>query len=180
MHLTDRRVKLVEEGIDVAIRVARELNTNDVARKVGASRSVLVAAPGYLARHGAPLHPSDLQDHECLTYTGANAGANWQFVVKGRVENVSVSGRIQADNGESLMQAVIRGLGIAYLPEFIVCDLLWTGKLVEILAIYSMPGIGIYAVLPGNRHIPQRVRILVEFVSKRLGAARVSGTPTPS
>jgi DNA-binding transcriptional LysR family regulator len=179
MNFTDRRVELVEQGIDVAIRVARELDTNDVARKLAASRSVVVAAPGYLARYGHPAHPTDLQGHQCLTYTGASAGAKWQFIVNDRVQGVSVSGRILADNGDVLMQAAMRGLGIAYLPEFIVRDLLGAGKLVEILATYAMPGIGIYAVLPGNRHIPQRVRILLDFVSKKLATTEVSGILTP-
>ena len=171
MGFTDRRVNLVEDGIDVAIRVARELHTNDVARKLAASRSVAVAAPGYLARYGHPADPTDLRGHQCLTYTGARVGAKWQFMVNNRVQSVSVSGRILADNGDVLMQAVMRGLGIAYLPEFIVRDLLGAGNLVEILATYAMPGIGIYAVLPGNRHIPQRVRILLDFVSKKLATA---------
>ena len=177
MGFTDRRVNLVEDGIDVAIRVARELHTNDVARKLAASRSVAVAAPVYLARYGHPADPTDLHGHQCLTYTGgARAGAKWQFMVNNRVQSVSVSGRILADNGDVLMQAVMRGLGIAYLPEFIVRDLLGAGKLVEILATYAMPGIGIYAVLPANRHIPQRVRILLDFVSKKLATTEVSGS----
>jgi DNA-binding transcriptional LysR family regulator len=90
--------------------------------KLAASRSVVVAAPEYLIRHGRPTFPTELQNHQCLTYTGSTAGAKWQFVVNNHVQNVLVSGRIQANNGDVLMQAVMRGLGIAYLLEFIV----WT------------------------------------------------------
>jgi DNA-binding transcriptional LysR family regulator len=180
LDFTDRRVNLVEEGVDVAIRVARELDPNDVARKLASSRSVVVAAPEYLARHDRPTHPADLQGHECLTYTGATTGAKWQFVVSDRIQSVLVGGRIQANNGDVLMQAVTRGLGIAYLPEFIVGAHLETGQLVELLIDYAAPGLGIYAVLPGNRHIPQRIKLLVDFFGKRLAAAEVRRIERPS
>ena len=168
MQLTDRHVNLAEEGVDLAIRVTRALDVRDVARKLATSRSVVVAAPQYLARHGRPRHPGDLRSHECLTYTGASAGAKWQFVVNDRVQSVLVSGPIQANNGDVLMQAATQGLGIAYLPEFIVGRLLVSGKLAEILSDYAMPELGIYAVLPSNRHIPQRIKLLMDFVSQKL------------
>lgn len=171
MHLTDRHVNLVEEGIDLAIRVTRALEASNVARKLASSRSVVVAAPEYLARHGRPSRPADLQSHDCLTYTGASAGAKWQFVVNDQVQSVPVSGPIQANNGDVLMQAATRGLGIAYLPEFIVGRALESGKLVEMLREYAMAELGIYAVLPGNRHIPQRIRLLMDFVSQKLAMA---------
>jgi DNA-binding transcriptional LysR family regulator len=179
LDFTDRRVKLVEEGVDVAIRVARELDPHDVARKLASSRSAIVAAPEYLARHGRPTHPADLQGHECLTYTGATTGAKWQFLVSDRIQSVPVGGRIQANNGDALTQAVTRGLGIAYLPEFIVEAHLQTGQLVEILSDFATPGLGIYAVLSGNRHIPQRIRLLVDFLGKKLAAAEVRRTVRP-
>jgi DNA-binding transcriptional LysR family regulator len=176
MHLTDRHVNLVEERVDVAIRVTRALDANDVARKLATSRSVVVVAPEYLARRGRPGHPTDLQGHECLTYTGAATGAKWQFIVNNQVRSVPVNGHIQANNGDVLMQAATRGLGIACLPEFIVGRALAAGELVEILSDYAMPQIGIYAVLPSNRHIPQRIRLLMDFVGKRLAMAEVVGT----
>jgi DNA-binding transcriptional LysR family regulator len=147
-----------------------------VARKLATSRSVVVVAPEYLARRGRPGHPTDLQGHECLTYTGAATGAKWQFIVNNQVRSVPVNGHIQANNGDVLMQAATRGLGIACLPEFIVGRALAAGELVEILSDYAMPQIGIYAVLPSNRHIPQRIRLLMDFVGKRLAMAEVVGT----
>jgi DNA-binding transcriptional LysR family regulator len=180
MHLTDRHVNLVEEGVDVAIRVTRALDVNDVARKLATSRSVVVVAPEYLARHGRPGHPTDLQSHECLMYSGAAAGAKWQFIVNNQVCSVPVNGPIQANNGDVLMQAATRGLGIAYLPEFIVGGRLAAGELVEILSDYAMPQLGIYAVLPGNRHIPQRIKLLMDFVGTRLAMAEVVGAESSS
>jgi DNA-binding transcriptional LysR family regulator len=180
MHLTDRHVNLVEEGVDVAIRVTRALDANDVARKLACSRSVVVVAPEYLARRGRPGHPADLQSHECLTYTGAATGPKWQFVVNNQVCSVLVNGHIQANNGDVLMQAATRGLGIACLPEFIVGRPLASGELVEILSDYAMPQIGIYAILPSNRHIPQRIKLLMDFVSKRLAVTEVVGTASSS
>ena len=180
MHLTDRHVNLVEEGVDVAIRVTRALDVNDVVRKLATSRSVVVVAPEYLARHGRPDHPTDLQSHECLMYSGATAGAKWQFMVNNQVCSVPVNGPIQANNGDVLMQAATRGLGIAHLPEFIVGDRLAAGELVEILADYAMPQLGIYAVLPSNRHIPQRIKLLMDFIGKRLATAEAQSTRTGS
>ena len=180
MHLTDRHVNLVEEGVDVAIRVTRALDVNDVVRKLATSRSVVVVAPEYLARHGRPDHPTDLQSHECLMYSGATAGAKWQFMLNNQVCSVPVNGPIQANNGDVLMQAATRGLGIAHLPEFIVGDRLAAGELVEILADYAMPQLGIYAVLPSNRHIPQRIKLLMDFIGKRLATAEAQSTRTGS
>ena len=85
-----------------------------------------------------------------------------------------VNGPIQANNGDVLMQAATRGLGIAYLPEFIVGRLLASGKLAEILSDYAMPELGIYAVLPSNRHIPQRIKLLMDFVSRKLAMVEVA------
>jgi DNA-binding transcriptional LysR family regulator len=180
MHLTDRHVNLVEEGVDLAIRVTHALDVNDVARKLATSRSVVVVAPEYLARHGRPGHPTDLGSHECLTYSGAAERAKWQFMVNDRLCSVPVNGPIQANNGDVLMQAATRGLGIAYLPEFIVGSRLAAGDLVEILSDYAMPQLGIYAVLPSNRHIPQRIKLLMDFVGERLAMGEVVGTASLS
>jgi DNA-binding transcriptional LysR family regulator len=168
MDFTDRRANLIEEGVDLAIRVTDRLGQQEVARRLSSTRLVVVASPAYLDQYGIPKRPADLLSHECLAYT-LSASASWLFTVDGKPQSIPVHGRIQANNGDVLLQAAIGGLGIACEPTFIAADALASGQLKEILTDYPIPDIGIYAVLPGNRHIPFRVRALIDFLIERLG-----------
>jgi len=168
MDFTDRRANLIEEGVDLAIRVTDRLGPQEVARRLSSTRLAVVSSPAYLAQYGEPKRPADLAGHECLAYT-LSATASWQFSVDGKPQSIPVHGRIQANNGDVLLQAAVNGLGITCQPTFIAADALATGQLREILAGYPIPDIGIYAVLPGNRHIPLRVRVLIDFLIERLG-----------
>ena len=105
MDYSDRRVNLIEEGIDLSIRVTRRLESGDVARKIGSSRMLVVAAPDYLARHGQPEKPAELANHICLGYTNAGSAQVWQFMVDGQLESIHVHSRINANNGELLANA---------------------------------------------------------------------------
>lgn len=175
MDYTDRRVDLVEEGFDLSIRITGRLAPNDVVRRLGTCRIMAVAAPDYLARHGKPTHPSELAGHECLAYTGdANRNA-WSFTVDGRVQSIYVESRLAANNGDVLVDAAIRGFGIALQPDFIVQAPLADGRLVRLLQKFAPPELGIYAVLPGTRFVPYRVRVLIDFLAERL---RETATPT--
>lgn len=167
MDFSDRRINLIEEGVDLSIRVTDYLGPREVARRLSSSRMVVVAAPGYLERHGEPRHPADLAAHECLSYTFSDNAA-WRFVVDGQSRGFAVRGRLQANNGDVLLAAAEKGLGIACEPVFIAGPALAAGTVREILADFPMPELGVYAVLPGNRHVPHRVRALVEFLSARL------------
>ncbi|MDD5296773.1 MAG: LysR family transcriptional regulator [Rhodocyclaceae bacterium] len=167
MDYSDRRVKLIEEGMDLAIRVSSRMDPGDVARRLGTERMVVVASPDYLARHGTPLHPADLAHHECLGYTGAPSQA-WQFRVDGRTESFPVRTRLSANNGEVLTEAAARSLGITCQPEFIAGAYLANGRVKEILADFPWPELGVYAVLPGNRHIPHRVRALMDWLASAI------------
>lgn len=169
MDYSERRSNLFEEGIDLAIRITDRLEPGDVARRIGSSRLIVVAAPEYLARHGEPRHPADLIGHECLGYTGVPHPNNWEFLVAGRAQNFPVRTRLRANNGDVLMQAAIAGFGIAYEPAFIAADGLGEGRVRRILDDFPSAELGIYAVLPGNRHVPQRVRVLTDFLAERLG-----------
>ncbi len=168
MDYADRRVKLIEEGIDLAIRITRRLDAGDIARKIGAGRMLVLAAPDYLARHGRPLHPHDLLHHQCLGYTGAAGNPGWQFMVDGQLESVAVRSRLQANNGDVLTEAAAQGLGITCQPDFIAADVIAAGRVEEILVDFPIPALGIYAILPSNRHIPQRVRVLMDFFASKL------------
>ena len=168
MDYSDRRINLIEEGIDLAVRITRRLEPGDVARKLGAARLLVIAAPDYLARHGRPQHPAELIHHECLGYTMAGSGQNWQFTVAGQVESFPLRSRINANNGDVLTECAARGLGITLQPDFIAADFLADGRVEEILSDFATPELGIYAILPSNRHVPHRVRVLIDFVAAEL------------
>ena len=114
------------------------------------------------------MHPADLAAHQCLSYTFADNSA-WQFVIDGQLRGFPVHGRLQANNGDVLLDAAVRGLGIAREPIFIAGPALAAGSVREILVDFPIPELGIHAILPGSRHVPHRIRMLVEFLATRLG-----------
>ena len=170
MDYTDRRVKLIEEGIDLSIRITPRMDPGDVARKIGTGYMRVVAAPEYLARHGRPQNPTELAHHECLGYTASGAVSTWQFMVNGQLENFQLRSRINANNGEVLTEAAAQGLGITVQPDFIADSFIASGRVESILLDFPIPELGIYAMLPSNRHVPHRVRVLMDFLAEQLMA----------
>lgn len=171
MDYTDRRLNLIEEGFDLSIRITDRLEPGDIVRKLGSCRLQVVASPDYLARHGCPQHPAELRHHQCLTYTFDAHNATWLFKVDGRLERVEVRSRVSANNGEALMQAAASGMGIALQPDFITEAFLTAGKVEAILEPFAQPALGVYALLPSNRYIPYRVRVLIDFLAAWLQGA---------
>jgi DNA-binding transcriptional LysR family regulator len=169
IDFTDRRVKLVDEGLDLAIRITRRLDPLDVARRIGSSRLQAIASPDYLRRHGEPKHPRELAEHECLIYLPAQH-EGWPFLLNGATEIFTVRGRMRANNGDALLDAAMRGLGITAQPTFISAAAIEAGWVRPILTDYPMPELGIFALLPGNRYVPQRVRVLVDYLAERIGS----------
>ncbi|KAB2312251.1 LysR family transcriptional regulator [Betaproteobacteria bacterium SCN2] len=168
LDFSDRRANLIEGSFDLAIRIADRLDPGDVARKIGSSQGVIAAAPEYLAQHGRPRHPRDLAQHECFGYLLA-ARSSWAFVIDGETKLFPVSGRLAANNGDALLDAATRGLGITNTPSFIAEQAVREGRLELLLRKYPTPPLGIYAVFPSNRYVPHRVRALVEFLAGRIG-----------
>ena len=168
MDFSDRRSNLIQEGIDMAVRITSKLEPGDVARRLGSGRMVVAAAPGYLERHGEPQHPSELIHHQCLGYTASANGQRWGFMIAGKMESFPIRSRLQANNGDILLKAAVAGLGITYEPMFSAGELLESGALRKILTPFVTPELGIHAVLPGNRHIPHRLRVLMDFLLERL------------
>ncbi|MCM2309872.1 MAG: LysR family transcriptional regulator [Steroidobacteraceae bacterium] len=175
MDYTDRRLDLVEEGFDLSIRITSRLAPADVVRKLGTCQIITAAAPEYLARHGRPQRPADLAGHECLLYSGDSNPSVWTYGAGEKVESVYVRSRFTANNGDVLADAAARGLGITLQPDFIVQPYLQDGRLEQILGQARPPSLGIYALLPGGRHMPYRVRVLIEFLSERLRPATSGG-----
>lgn len=168
MDYTDRRVNLIEEGIDLSIRVTARLDPATVARRIGSSRLIVVASPDYLARHGAPLRPQDIAHHECLGYTAVASSPSWVFIVDGQALAIPLRARVTANNGDILAEAAARGMGLTCQPDFILDDWLADGRLLPVLTDFPMPELGVYAVLPGNRHVPHRVRVLMDWLAEKL------------
>ena len=169
LGLNDRLVDLADEGWDVAIRIGSLSNSSLIARRIAPCRTVVCAAPSYLAARGTPRTVSSLVGYNCLGYTLSSVtGVNrWAFGVKGDI-TVSVSGNLRANNGEALRTAAIAGQGLAYLPTFIVADDMRAGTLVALgLDQPTVEFGGIYAVFLPDRHPAAKVRAFIDFVANR-------------
>jgi len=168
LDFSDRRTNLIEEGLDLAIRITRQLEPTDVARKLGSCHSVVVAATSYLKRVGEPKHPRELINHDCFGYVPA-LRSSWPFQIDGETQWFQVRGRVQANNGDALLDFAARGLGITYQPTFIANQAVETGQVKAILTKFPTMELGIFAVFPGNRYVPHRVRALVDYLAERIG-----------
>jgi DNA-binding transcriptional LysR family regulator len=170
ISLSDRKLDLVEDGLDVAIRIGAMPQSDLIARRIGAVRGVVCASPAYLARHGTPHAPADLAQHACLGYTLSGGGAEWHLEgLDGRV-SVAVSGPIRADNGDILRLAAIKGAGILFQPWFIVGDDIAAGRLARVLPGWQSEELGVHAVYPSRKHLSAKVRTFVDFVAAALEA----------
>lgn len=170
MEFSDRRSHLIEEGLDLSIRITRRLDSNDVARRIGSSRLLVLVSPDYLARHGEPRHPQELIHHECLGYTSGGSAQVWQFTVDGELTTIPVRSRLHANNGEVLTEAAANGMGITLQPDFVADDYLRDGRVQAILTNFPVAELGIYVMLPGNRQVPHRVRVLMDYLADHLSA----------
>ena len=168
MDFSDRRSNLIEDGIDLAVRITAQLQPGDVVRKLGQCQLLTLASAAYLARHGTPQTPAQLSQHVCLSYAHDALHSTWTYLQDGQETSVQVQGRLAANNGEALMQAAAHGLGITRQPDFIAAPFLRDGRVVSLLQAHQPPMLGIYAVLPSNRFIPWRIAALMDFLSLRL------------
>lgn len=170
LDLDDRRINLVEEGFDLALRIGELVDSSLVARSLAPIRMQLCASPAYLRRHGTPRTPQDLAFHAGLVYGNVPEAQQWRFRdVAGKVHSVKVPARLRANNGDVLLRAALDGLGVVVSPTFIAHRALAAGQLVPLLPDYQAPGTSAYAVYPSRRHLPQRVRALIDFLAQRFG-----------
>ncbi|WP_411388106.1 LysR family transcriptional regulator [Pseudomonas sp. MPB23] len=167
VDLSDRPVDLIGEGYDLVLRIGTLEDSTLIARRIASIPRVYCASPDYLARRGAPLLPDDLAAHDCLPY-GHGRQVQWRF--KGKVQALSVSGRMRVNNGELLRDTAIAGLGITYLPTFIVGDALKDGRLVSILDDFAPDPLTLSAVYPQHRQSSRPVQALVDFLRERLAS----------
>ena len=164
----DRAVDLVSERIDLAVRITNRLDDGVVARRLASCRSVLCAAPAYLARRGRPERAQDLEQHECITHD-FGARAQYRLRRSGRLTTLAVKGGLSGNETAVLRQAALAGAGIAMLPTYFVGDDLAQGRLVRLLPDHEPEPLGIHAVYLSRQHQPQPLKLLVEFLAERFG-----------
>lgn len=157
---------LVDQGLDLAIRIVEKPEPRLVVRRIATSRIVIVASPGYLAAAGEPTRPRDILHHRLIGFTPLTWRDTWRL---GK-ETIAVQPRILTNNGESLRAAALAGLGLAAVPEWLVADALVAGQLTRVLADHQTPSGGIYAVYPTNRLLASRVRLFVDHMVRDLRA----------
>lgn len=168
--LTDRFVDLIDEGVDVAVRIGSLTDSSLVARRLAAIRRVLCASPDYLNRRGVPQTPDDLKSHDCLSNTNINITREWRFIhPDGKPWPIEVKGRMSANSGDMLRVAALHGHGFVQLPTFIVGDDLRAGTLVSVLDPYIAQDLTLNAVYPTARHLSPKVRAFVDFLAERFG-----------
>jgi DNA-binding transcriptional LysR family regulator len=165
--LNNQNVDLIEEGLDVAVRVGHLEHSSLIARRLCTARLVVCAAPEYLSRHGVPRAPEDLGKHLCIGYSGGGSWAkHWTFGPKGSERQVEINPRLVADTGPMQLQGALAGLGVALLPTYNVGSDLSAGRLRALLTDYPLPELSIYAIYPTRKHLSAKVRLFVDLLAE--------------
>ena len=169
LRLEERHVNLVDDRLDLAIRIGTLPDSSLIIRKLAPSRLVLCAAPGYLKRFGEPLSPHDLREYTCLCFPPMWRDGHWHLVSKQREERVPVTGVVITNSAEVLRVSVLRSVGIAMLPTWAVADDLRCGKLKPVLPGWAPPVSFVHAVYPDNRRMSAKVRLFVDHLARQIG-----------
>ncbi|MEO6014740.1 MAG: LysR family transcriptional regulator [Devosia sp.] len=164
LRLEDRFVDLVEEGIDVALRISAAQDSSLIARKIADMRHAVVASPIYLDAHGMPKAPEDLRNHAAIVDTNLQGQANWRFVENGQTLSVHVNGPVRVNSPLSARDAALAGLGVALLPGYLADPMIASGKLMRVLDGYLQTGSSLQAVYPHRRHLAGKVRALIDHL----------------
>jgi len=167
--LSNRVVDLVEQNVDIDIRIGKLVDSSLVGKRLAVSERILCATSGYLDDRPAIRKPSDLTAHNCLTYRLNLGRTVWRFLRRdGTMEEVPVSGNLQSDNGHALLSATLAGVGVALMPDWAVRDALASGELRRLLPAYRVSHIefdnGVYAVYQKSRHLSAKLRVFLEFL----------------
>jgi DNA-binding transcriptional LysR family regulator len=163
LQMNNRAVNLVEERIDLALRITNDLDPNLIARPLSSCASVVCAAPRYLAERGTPERPEDLAGHNCLTYSWFGKSL-WHFERAGEKSSVAVSGNLSANESVVLLAGTLRGAGISLQPYYSAAPLLAKGELVELLPAYKPQAMGIYGIYTSRKQMPATLRSLLDFL----------------
>ncbi|GFM87912.1 LysR family transcriptional regulator [Pseudomonas cichorii] len=166
MVLLDRTVNLVDERLDLAIRITNDLDPNLIARRLTTCRSVVCASPAYLQAHSGPKSIEDLALHNCLTHS-YHSSSLWHFTRKGLPCSVAVQGNLSTNDSITTMQAALCGAGIALLPTYLAAPLMQDGRLIPLLTHYQPMELSIYAVYTSRKHMSSALRALLDFLAER-------------
>ncbi|MBU6497200.1 MAG: LysR family transcriptional regulator [Rhodospirillales bacterium] len=162
--LTDDVVDMVQEGLDLSLRVGAISDAALVARRVGMTASQAVAAPEYLARRGTPQHPADLAGHDCVIFTRGQTPNTWSFMGADGPAPVEVTGRLRVNSIEAVMEATLTGIGIALLPSWMIGDTVRRGRLQRVLKAWTPRQLPISVVYPSRRFLAPRTRAVIDFL----------------
>src|SRR6202453_3683502 len=162
LQIGDRYIDLVEEGVDLAIRIGTLKDSALKARRIGAVERLCVASSEYLAEHSAPTNPNDLRSHSCILYTLSSAGSTWSF----RDIDVVVRGRFRVNSPDGIRSAVLDGIGIAYAPGWLFEDALADRRVCSLLIEHYGPPVPIHFVYAANRLLPRRARVFMDFIAE--------------
>ncbi len=168
LRLDDRVVDMVEEGIDVSVRIGWLEDSRLIARRLCDAPRVVCASPGYLERHGRPRTPTQLTGHQCIIFTLLPTPHQWHFSRRGRRETINIGGQLLTNSTIALRELVRRGAGIAPLSRFLVDEDIRAGRLEQLLPEYDCGGAGVYAVYQDRHYQQPKVRLFVELMGKRL------------
>jgi DNA-binding transcriptional LysR family regulator len=169
VSFNDRYVDLIDEGVDLAIRLGGSDDGRLMTRLLAPHRLVTCASPAYLQSHGVPQNIDQLDEHSCLAFIHGGRPVDWRFNVDGQVRTIAISGRFGATNAEALRDATLAGFGIARLATFLISEDLRVGRLLPILDGLSVDGPAVRAVYPSSRHLSPKVRA---FIDELVGAWR--------
>ena len=173
LRLTDSFADLASEGLDLAFRIGRSEMASLKARKLGELRSVLVASPGYIANHGAPERPEDLERHACILDTNRRLPRRWTFHREEEALTVQVQGPFQVNSARAAAELAAAGLGLAYVPEITIIEALRSGRLVPLMAGFAGERAALNAVYLEGRTLPRKIRALIDFALADIRAADI-------
>jgi DNA-binding transcriptional LysR family regulator len=172
--LGDSIANIVEEGIDLAVRIGNLPDSGLVARRLATVRRVACASPEYLKRHGIPKAPGDLSDHNCLQFSALSPTPYWEFYTSGKARQVRVQGTLSSNYGAAMIDAARRGLGIVAAFSYQVQEFVARGELRVLLEQFEPPPVPVHAVFPSGRLQPVRVRALADLLVDRLGTKELT------
>jgi len=173
LDLNDRTLNFMEEDVDLAIRIGQLADSSLIARKLADTQLIVCASPAYLEKNGEPKVPQALEQHIGLSYSYAES-QYWHFINTDKTETaVRMNYRMRANNGDVLLKAAIDGLGIIMTPSFIGAEAIKQGQLIPILTDYTLAAGAIYAIYPKQRYLPQRIRILIDYLVERFRDIRM-------
>ncbi len=176
----DQLGDMIEDRLDIALHVGQPPDSSLLARRIGAFGRVLVAAPAYLEKRGAPARPADLTDHDCVIHEYGPDSAQWQFKGPDGPETVRVQGRFHANNAAIVRRAALDGYGAAMVPEALIVDDVRSARLYRLLPDYQTERLPSYLLYPSRRHLPPRTRVVIESIAREAGmvAARLAEDDT--